>query len=177
MVERLPKQCSVVIDNLERALGEDVKLGVCVSCTRGGKNKFDLMFQEKKTLPFMPDMNGFLKFDYHFISIPALNALLSAKYPDFILKPTEFMPLCKLVNELGLDAEQLAVEVLKSIRATLKRALRDYYNQKEGAALYKYTCSGSSWSESSRQKISQKFKSFHEFLIWVDLNVNSQFKD
>ena len=42
MTERLPKNCSPLLENLVKSIGEDSQLGVDIDITLGGKNKFQL---------------------------------------------------------------------------------------------------------------------------------------
>ena len=42
MTERLPKNCSPLLENLVKSISEDSQLGVDIDITLGGKNRFKL---------------------------------------------------------------------------------------------------------------------------------------
>ena len=165
MIERLPKNCSLSLDNLAMSLTRDSRLGVGIDCTSGGKNRFQLKINFTSPLKIY-----YLAIDNKTITVPGIGNLFNAIYPDFLLKKTRFMPLSKLICEFKLDKEMLALEIMKRIRANFKEALT--YRQEEGVCISVSTDSYISWSESATNALTPKFKSFSEFLVWVDLNVN-----
>ena len=166
MTERLPKNCSPLLENLAKFIGEDSQLGVDIDITLGGKNKFQLKASFCSPLKMY---YYYLTIGHNIITVPEIKNLFNAIYPDFLLKKTTFMPLPRLTREFKLDKEMLAREIMKSIRAKFKEALK--YNREEGVSIYLSTSSYVSWSESNAKALTPKFKSFSEFLVWSDLNV------
>ena len=164
MTERLPNDCSLLLENLAKSIGEDSQLGVEIDVTSSGKNRFQL-----KVCFCSPLKMYYLTVDYNVITVPGIANLFNAIYPDFLLKKTAFMPLSRLICEFKLDKEMLAREIMKSIRAKFKEALK--YNREEGVGIYLSTSSYVSWSESNAKALTPKFKSFSEFLVWSDLTV------
>ena len=166
MVERLPKDCTSILDSFAKALSKDARFGVEVSCTANGKNKFKL-----KVEFCSPYKLYFVNINYNNVTIPAIGKLFNAVYPDFLLKKTSFMPLDKLVDHFKIDKAMLAFEVMKSLKATFKTAMKRYY-AKEGVCITLSTSLfyGRSYKEDNLLA-TPKFKSFSEFLVWVDLNV------
>ena len=164
MTERLPKNCSPLLENLVKSISEDSQLGVGIDVTSSGKNKFQLKISFCSPLKMY-----YLTVDYNVITVPGIANLFNAIYPNFLLKKTAFMPLSRLICEFKLDKEMLACEIMKSIRAKFKEALK--YNREEGVSIYLSTSSYVSWSESNAKALTPKFKSFSEFLVWSDLNV------
>ena len=162
MTERLPKNCSLLLENLAKSIGEDSQLGVGIDVTSSGKNKFQLKISFGSPLKMY-----YLTVDYNAITVPGIANLFNAIYPNFLLKKTAFMPLSRLICEFKLDKEMLACEIMKMIRAKLKEALK--YHQKEGAIINLLTSSYA--SKSTANMVTPKFKSFSEFLVWSDLNV------
>lgn len=162
MTERLPKNCSLLLENLAKSIGEDSQLGVSIDVNAGGKNRFQL-----KTSFCSPFRVYYLTVDYNVITVPGIANLFNAIYPDFLLKKTTFMPLSRLICEFKLDKEMLACEIMKMIRAKLKEALK--YHQKEGASINLLT--NRYVSKNTDDEVTPKFKSFSEFLVWSDLNV------
>ena len=162
MTERLPKNCSLLLENLVKSIGEDSQLGVDIDVTSSGKNRFQL-----KTSFCSPFRVYYLTVDYNVITVPGIVNLFNAIYPDFLLKKTAFMPLSRLICEFKLDKEMLACEIMKMIRAKLKEALK--YHQKEGASINLLT--NRYVSKNTDDEVTPKFKSFSEFLVWSDLNV------
>ena len=162
MTERLPKNCSLLLENLAKSIGEDSQLGVDIDVTSSGKNRFQL-----KTSFCSPLRVYYLTVDYNVITVPGIANLFNAIYPDFLLKKTTFMPLSRLICEFKLDKEMLACEIMKMIRAKLKEALK--YHQKEGASINLLT--NRYVSKNTDDEVTPKFKSFSEFLVWSDLNV------
>ena len=162
MTERLPKNCSLLLENLAKSIGEDSQLGVDIDVTSSGKNRFQL-----KTSFCSPFRVYYLTVDYNVITVPGIANLFNAIYPDFLLKKTAFMPLSRLICEFKLDKEMLACEIMKMIRAKLKEALK--YHQKEGASINLLT--NRYVSKNTDDEVTPKFKSFSEFLVWSDLNV------
>lgn len=128
MTERLPNDCSLLLENLAKSIGEDSQLGVDIDVTFSGKNRFQL-----KACFCSPFRVYYLTVDYNVITVPGIANLFNAIYPDFLLKKTTFMPLSRLICEFKLDKEMLACEIMKMIRAKLKEALK--YHQKEGASI------------------------------------------
>jgi hypothetical protein len=165
MIERLPKNCFPLLDNLARSVDKGARLGVDICCTAGGKNKFQL-----KIDLCSPSKIYYLAIGYNTITVPGIGCLFNAIYPDFLLKKTKFMPLSKLVDEFKIDKEQLAFEIMKRIRAVFKDNLK-YDCHEEGVSINLSTDSYVSWSESNANAMTPKFKSFSEFLVWADLNV------
>ena len=163
MIERLPKNCVPLLENFVNSIGHDAQLGVEISCTAGGKNKFQLKINFISPLKIY-----YLIIGYTAITVPGIGNLFNAIYPDFLLKKTMFMPLSKLVNDFHLDKEMLAFEIMKRIKANFKEALK--YDQKEGISISLSTDSYISWSKKANA-LTPKFKSFSEFLVWADLNV------
>ena len=92
MIERLPKDCGPLLDNLARSIGKNAKLGFEVKCSSNGKNKFKL----KADVDGKGQDSQYLVFGHNSISIPAIGYVFNNVYPDFILKPTKFMPLDKV---------------------------------------------------------------------------------
>ena len=162
MTERLPKNCSLLLENLAKSIGEDSQLGVDIDVTSSGKNRFQL-----KVSLCSPLRVYYLTVDYNVITVPGIANLFNAIYPDFLLKKTAFMPLSRLICEFKLDKEMLACEIMKMIRAKLKEALK--YHQKEGASINLLT--NRYVSKNTDDEVTPKFKSFSEFLVWSDLNV------
>ena len=162
MAERLPKNCSLLLENLAKSIGEDSQLGVDIDVTSSGKNRFQL-----KVSLCSPLRVYYLTVDYNVITVPGIANLFNAIYPDFLLKKTTFMPLSRLICEFKLDKEMLACEIMKMIRAKLKEALK--YHQKEGASINLLT--NRYVSKNTDDEVTPKFKSFSEFLVWSDLNV------
>ena len=162
MTERLPKNCSLLLENLAKSIGEDSQLGVGIDVTSSGKNKFQLKISFCSPLKMY-----YLTVDYNVITVPGIANLFNAIYPNFLLKKTAFMPLSRLICEFKLDKEMLACEIMKMIRAKLKEALK--YHQKEGASINLLTSSYA--SKSTDNMVTPKFKSFSEFLVWSDLNM------
>ena len=169
MIERLPKNCSIVIDALAKAIGENVELGVMITCTSSGKNKFTLMVDKNPAMArsnlSVPEIYG-LGFEYDHINIPAISKLFLEKNPDFLLKPTQFMSLSKLLEISRIDKEELCNTMLKAIRSTMKNAMSRYYSH-NSTAFCIYTI-----NLSTCKPVSPKFTCFNEFLIWVDLNAH-----
>ena len=164
MTERLPNNCSLLLENLAKSIGEDCILGVDIDVTAGGKNRF----QMKACFCSSLKRYYYLTIDYNVITVPRIANLFNAIYPDFLLKKTTFMPLSQLICEFKLDKEMLAREIMKMIRAKLKEALK--YHQKEGASINLSTSSYESWPKSDDKAMTPKLKSFSEFLVWSDLN-------
>lgn len=165
MVERLPKDCTSILDSFAKALSKDARFGVEVSCTASGKNKFKL-----KVECCSPYKLYFVNINYNNVTIPAIGKLFNAVYPDFLLKKTSFMPLDKLVDHFKIDKAMLAFEVMKSLKATFKTAMN--YHAKEGVCVALSTSLVNGWSYREDDLLTTpKFKSFSEFLVWVDLNV------
>lgn len=162
MTERLPKNCSLLLENLAKSIGEDSQLGVGIDVTSSGKNRFQL-----KACFCSPFRVYYLTVDYNVITVPGIANLFNAIYPDFLLKKTTFMPLSRLICEFKLDKEMLACEIMKMIRAKLKEALK--YHQKEGASINLLT--NRYVSKNTDDEVTPKFKNFSEFLVWSDLNV------
>lgn len=164
MIERLPKDCSPLINNLARSIGKKAKLGFEVKCSSNGKNKFKL----KADVDGKGQDSQYLVFGYNSISIPAIGYVFNHVYPDFILKPTEFMPLGKLIDEFKLNKQMLAFEIMKRMRLELKSMLNEGYAEK-GISLVLNRDRFAYWKENTA--ITPAFKSFSEFLVWIDLNV------
>ena len=166
MTERLPKNCSPLLENLVKSIGEDSQLGVDIDITLGGKNRFQLKASFCSPLKMY---YYYLTVGHNNITVPGITNLFNSIYPDFLLKKTTFMPLSRLTCEFKLDKEMLTREIMKNIRAKFKEALK--YNREEGVSIYLSTSSYVSWSESNAKALTPKFKSFSEFLVWSDLNV------
>lgn len=170
MIERLPKNCSIVIDALAKTISENAELGVMITCTSSGKNKFTLMVDKNPAMVrsnlSIPEIYG-LGFDYNDINISAISKLFLEKNPDFLLKPTQFMSLSKLLEISRIDKEELCNAILKAIRSTMKRAI-SYYDSHGSTTFGVYIANS---YHSKYESISPKFTCFNEFLIWVDLNV------
>ena len=164
MTERLPKNCSPLLENLVKFISEDSQLGVGIDVSASGKNRFQL-----KACFCSPFRVYYLTIGHNIITVPGITNLFNSIYPDFLLKKTTFMSLTRLTCEFKLDKEMLAREIMKSIRAKFKEALK--YNREEGVGIYLSTNSYVSWSESNAKALTPKFKSFSEFLVWSDLNV------
>lgn len=162
MTERLPKNCSLLLENLAKSIGEDSQLGVDIDVTSSGKNRFQLKISFCSPLKMY-----YLTVDYNVITVPGIANLFNAIYPNFLLKKTAFMPLSRLICEFKLDKEMLACEIMKMIRAKLKEALK--YHRKEGASINLLT--NRYVSKNTDDEVTPKFKSFSEFLVWSDLNV------
>ena len=162
MTERLPKNCSLLLENLVKSIGEDSQLGVSIDVNAGGKNRLQL-----KVCFCSPFRVYYLTVDYNVITVPGIANLFNSIYPDFLLKKTTFMPLSQLICEFKLDKEMLACEIMKMIKAKLKEALK--YHQKEGASINLLT--NRYVSKNTDDEVTPKFKSFSEFLVWSDLNV------
>ena len=166
MTERLPKNCSLFLENLVKSIGENSQLGVDVDITLGGKNRFQLKASFCSPLKMY---YYYLTIGHSIITIPGITNLFNSIYPDFLLKKTTFMPLSRLTCEFKLDKEMLACEIMKRIREKFKEALK--YDKSEGVSIYLSTSSYVTWSESSVKALTPKFKSFSEFLVWADLNM------
>ena len=164
MTERLPNDCSLLLENLAKSIGEDSQLGIGIDVSVGGKNRFQL-----KASLCSPLKMYYLTVGYNIITVPGITNLFNSIYPDFLLKKTTFMPLSRLTCEFKLDKEMLAREIMKRIREKFKEALK--CNREEGVSIYLSTSSYVSWSESNTKAVTPKFKSFSEFLVWSDLNV------
>ena len=162
MTERLPNDCSLLLENLAKSIGEDSQLGVGIDVSASGKNRFQL-----KASFCSPLKTYYLTVGYNTITVPGIANLFNAIYPDFLLKKTAFMLLTRLTCEFKLDKEMLAREIMKMIRTKLKDALK--YHREEGVSI----CLSTSHyvSKSTANSVTPKFKSFSEFLVWSDLNV------
>lgn len=165
MVERLPKNCAHLLDNFEKTFGDKARLGVGVLCTKGGKNRFYLKVDLGTTGTGMSAALRIYKVKcaYDDITVPAIGDMFSKIYPDFLMKPTGFMPLTKLVDEFKLDKETLARNVMQKVKSTMSANLK-HFACIDGVSIYAAT-------NGNEQKPVSKFKSFNEFMIWVDLNV------
>ena len=164
MVERLPKNCAHLLDNFEKTFGDKARLGVKVLCTKGGKNRFYLKVDLGTTGTGMSAALRIYKVKcaYDDITVPAIGDMFSKIYPDFLLKPTPFMPLTKLVDEFKLDKEALAHNVMQRVKSAMSANLK-HFACIDGVSIYA--------ADGNEQKSISKFKSFNEFMIWVDLNV------
>lgn len=172
MVERLPKDCTTAVENLVKALGHDLTLGVKVECGKLG-NRFKLVAADKYG---KIDQKVFLiKVAYDVVNVSGIKSMFDAIWPDFLLKPTSFMPIDRLVSDFKLDKEQLAAAILKGIRSKMKKNLSAWcgengicvYVQKDAFYYDKAFSHGKTYGGEERPR----FKSFNEFLVWVDLNV------
>ena len=162
MAERLPNDCSLLLENLAKSIGKDSQLGVGIDVSASGKNRFQL-----KASFCSPLKMYYLTVDYNVITVPGIVNLFNAIYPDFLLKKTTFMPLSRLICEFKLDKEMLAREIMKMIRAKLKDVLKSY--PEEGVSINLLT--NLYVSKNTDDEVTPKFKSFSEFLVWSDLNV------
>ena len=162
MTERLPKNCSSLLENLAKSIGKDSQLGVGIDVSASGKNRFQL-----KASFCSPLKMYYLTVGYNIITVPGIANLFNAIYPDFLLKKTTFMSLTRLTCEFKLDKEMLAREIMKMIRAKLKDVLK--YHRKEGVSINLLTNRYA--SKNTDDEVTPKFKSFSEFLVWSDLNV------
>ena len=162
MTERLPKNCSSLLENLAKSIGKDSQLGVGIDVSASGKNRFQL-----KASFCSPLKMYYLTVGYNIITVPGIANLFNAIYPDFLLKKTTFMSLTRLTCEFKLDKEMLAREIMKMIRAKLKDVLK--YYQEEGVSINLLT--NRYVSKNTDDEVTPKFKSFSEFLVWSDLNV------
>lgn len=166
MVERLPKDCALVAENLAKALGHDLTLGVKIECGKLG-NRFKLVVADKYG---KIDQKVFhVKVAYDDVNVPGIKGMLDAVWPDFLLKPTLFMPIDRLVSDFKLDKEQLAAAILKGIRSKMKKNLSPW-GGKNGVCVYVQKNAYYN-NESFSSGEMPCFKSFSEFLVWVDLNV------
>ena len=166
MTERLPKNCSLLLENLAKSISKDSQLGVGIDVSASSKNRFQLKASFCSPLKMY---YYYLTIGHNIITVPGITNLFNSIYPDFLLKKTTFMPLPRLTHEFKLDKEMLAREIMKMIRAKLKDVLK--YYQEEGVSIYLSTSSYVSWSESNAKALTPKFKSFSEFLVWSDLNM------
>ena len=157
-----------MLENLVKSIGKGNRLGVGIDVTFGGNNKFQM-----KVNCCSPLRTYYLVLGYNAITVPGIGNLFSAIYPDFLLKKTAFMPLSRLICEFKLDKKMLAYEIMKRVRANFKEALTfdNAERQGEGVGINLSTSSYVSWSESNANALTPKFKSFSEFLVWADLNV------
>ena len=163
MTERLPNDCSLLLENLAKSIGKDSQLGVGIDVSASGKNRFQL-----KASFCSPLKMYYLTVGYNIITVPGIANLFNAIYPDFLLKKTTFMSLTRLTCEFKLDKEMLAREIMKMIRAKLKDVLK-YYQEEEGVSINLLT--NRYVSKNTDDEVTPKFKSFSEFLVWSDLNV------
>jgi hypothetical protein len=166
MAERLPKDCTTAVENLAKALGHDLTLGVKIECGKLG-NRFKLVVAGKygkigqKVFP--------IKIACDDVNVPEIKGTFDAVWPDFLLKPTSFMPIDCLVSDFKLDKEQLAVAILKGIRSKMKKNLSSWRGE-NGICVYVQT--GACYTDKLLERGEMpRFKSFSEFLVWVDLNV------
>ena len=165
MVERLPKNCSIVIDHLEKALGSNLVLGVKVECGKLG-NKFKLV--AAANYGRFNQTSHYVKVSHDVIIVPGLKKLVDEVWPDFLLKPASFMSIECLTTKFKLDKEKISIEILKSIRSRMKKLLNCYYHP-TAVSIYVEPFI----AENPRLPIiaeKPSFTSFTEFLIWVDLN-------
>ena len=158
MVEKLPKNCSLVLDNLAKCFGSNLTLGVKIECGKLG-NRFKLSVASKFGKFDQTEM--LVKVDYNDVNVPGIKKLLADIWPDFLLKPTKFMPIDYLTDKIKLDKESLAAAILTGIRAAMTRYLSGAWYAEHGVSVY--------IDKVDPEKV--KFKSFTEFLVWVDLNV------
>ena len=163
MTERLPNDCSLLLENLAKSIGKDSQLGVGIDVSASGKNRFQL-----KASFCSPLKMYYLTVGYNIITVPGIANLFNAIYPDFLLKKTTYMSLTRLTCEFKLDKEMLAREIMKMIRAKLKDVLK-YYQEEEGVSINLLT--NRYVSKNTDDEVTPKFKSFSEFLVWSDLNV------
>ena len=162
MTERLPNDCSLLLENLAKSISKDSQLGVGIDVSASSKNRFQL-----KASFCSPLKMYYLAVGYNIITVPGIANLFNAIYPDFLLKKTTFMSLTRLTCEFKLDKEMLAREIMKMIRAKLKDVLK--YYQEEGVSINLLT--NRYVSKNTDDEVTPKFKSFSEFLVWSDLNV------
>lgn len=165
MIEHLPKpdDCANIIDRFAKAIDENAEIGLEVSCTSSGKNKFKLKVNCNGQL-------SFLLLNYERISVN-LNPLFTKVWPDFFIAPKYFISLKKFYEDFNLDRSMIAFSIMKNIRnlmtANKKRNMNSYF-----VSDFKFY----SWKKhsSSDNKINEfrtpTFQSFSEFLIWIDLN-------
>lgn len=153
MRERIPDKCAYLLDKLANAMCPEAIIGFDVGCT-GNKNKFELCIK-----PLGDDLI-YLSTRWNQITVPTVFNLFAAKHPDFLLKPIHFISVDDLCSKYDIDKDELASSVLKRIR-TLFNATLEWQNSVSIAS-----------SNSSKAICTPKFKSFHEFLIWLDLSIN-----
>ena len=160
MIEKLPDNCSLTLDNFTKAFGTNAELGVEVNCTSSGKNRFQLKID-------IDHVYYYVTVSFDVVTVPGIANLLNDIYPDFILKTVNFMPIKKLVDGLKIDKEILSNVILKRIKTLMNKNLK--YDRDDGVKItlrpYNH------WSSSEHIISSQTFKSFSEFLVWADLNV------
>lgn len=165
MNEKLPKDCMLMLDNLAASFDGDAVLGFEIGCSSSGRNKFTLKIEFISPLKIY-----YLGFNYNIISVPSIGKLFNEIYPDFILKPTQFMPLSKLIDNFKLDKEKLSSEIMKKIRTAFNDILKYYHI--EGVSITLLTDAFDYKGHDRVLVMQQKFKSFYEFLVGIDLNVH-----
>ena len=161
MKEYLPDNCFHLLDKLAKAFDESAEIGFSVSTTRLG-NRFNLALRCNKHIY---DMNIY----YNKISLPNIKKLFNEKYPDFLLKPTYFIPASKFYNEYGIDKELLAKAVFNGFRSTLKSVIR-WTNDGASICLDLKVIYKPNDNVLIQNIKTKTFKSFSEFLIWLDVS-------
>lgn len=153
MRERIPDKCSYLLDKLANAMCPKAIIGFDVGCT-SIKNMFKLCIKPLSGDPI------YLSVGWDQITVPVIFALFAAKHPDFLLKPIRFISADDLCRKYEIDKDELAISVLKRIRTFFN----DHLKWQKSISIAS--------SDSSKASCTPEFKSFHEFLIWLDLGIN-----
>ena len=161
MIEKLPNDCALLLDIFANALNKDAKLGFCIETT-STKNKYYLAM-------CINDNVSMLKIAYDAINVSHIGKTFNAVWPYFIFKPQHFISIDDLCNKFNLDRNDVARAIFIKLKQKIKAELclqHKYYDCIKGVNIYTDFCIDAAYMSTPF------FKSFTEFLIWIDLNVN-----
>lgn len=171
MVEKLPKNCIPLLDSLAKSLHEDAILGFKVETSKT-KNKFILAISVGKTV-------WHLSISYALLTASKVGRAFYKAWPDFLLRPINFISIDDFCSKFKLDKENIAYAVFDSLKQKMKAELKWCTSSSEGVKIRGQLQHGSLlWSTyysdvNVKEPSTPYFKSFSEFLVWIDLNVKS----
>lgn len=165
MVERLPKDCTTVIDALPKAFGKDIEIGFSISTTSGGKNKFKLcLSKQRKDKQFMPIWQ--LCIGYDPIGVSGISKLFDASFPDFLLKSRRFISVDDFASKYKICKNDLAACALRSLKSKMTSLWK--WTSDEGVQIVGRP---DYYNDAANSIHTPAFHSFSEFLVWTELNI------
>lgn len=170
MIERLPKDCTTIIDALPKAFRQDIEIGFSISTTSGGKNKFKLCLSRQ--CKDKPMLVWLLFVEYDPIGVSGISKLFDASFPDFLLKSRRFISIDDFASKYKICKNDLAVCALRSLKSKMTSHWK--WTHGEGVQIVGRADYYNADAENSIHTPAfhtPTFHSFNEFLVWTELNV------
>lgn len=103
------------------------------------------------------------------VNAPAVNSMIEKSHPDMMLRPREFISIKHLAELCGLDKTAVDLEVFKSLKSNVSKALKTARCTEDGGSKFWLTAASDDYWLNNNRLTTAKFSSIYDLVMRAGL--------